>query len=205
MMEGENEWTQSTRKQIARLTSLTEKLVFLSRMDEEGTKLEKVSFSLSDAVLDTAEGFRSVAKTKGKQFEINVAEHVEYVGDEKYPADDLPAFGQCNEIFLRAGHHPHRTKNFRKKQNYHRVEYHRPDRKRKAGHAFRTFLPYGRFPQFQDRGLWNRTFRRVCDRESTQGQNLSQKRGRKINLIYRGIVASGFPLSPGFYLVFIME
>ena len=83
MMEGENEWTQSTRKQIARLTSLTEKLVFLSRMDEEGTKLEKVSFSLSDAVLDTAEGFRSVAKTKGKQFEINVAEHVDYVGDEK--------------------------------------------------------------------------------------------------------------------------
>ena len=83
MMEGENEWTQSTRKQVARLTSLTEKLVFLSRMDEEGTKLEKVSFSLSDAVLDTAEGFRSVAKTKGKQFEINVAEHVEYVGDEK--------------------------------------------------------------------------------------------------------------------------
>ncbi len=44
MMEGENEWTQSTRKQVARLTSLTEKLVFLSRMDEEGTKLEKVSF-----------------------------------------------------------------------------------------------------------------------------------------------------------------
>lgn len=83
MMEGENEWTQSTRKQIARLTSLTEKLVFLSRMDEEGTKLEKVSFSLSDAVLDTAEAFRSVAKTKGKQFEINVAEHVEYIGDEK--------------------------------------------------------------------------------------------------------------------------
>ena len=83
MMEGENEWTQSTRKQIARLTSLTEKLVFLSRMDEEGTKLEKVSFSLSDAVLDTAEGFRSVAETKGKQIEINVAEHVEYVGDEK--------------------------------------------------------------------------------------------------------------------------
>lgn len=63
-------------------------------------------------------------------------------------------------------------------------------------------LPHGRFPQFQDRGLWNRTFRRVCDRESTQGQNHSQKRGRKINLIYRGIVVSGFPLSPGFYLVF---
>lgn len=83
MTEGENEWTKSTRKQIARLTSLTEKLVFLSRMDEDSTKLEKVSFSLSDAVLDTAEGFRSVAKTKGKQFEIEVAEQIDYVGDEK--------------------------------------------------------------------------------------------------------------------------
>ena len=60
---------------------------------------------------------------------------------------------------------------------------------------FERFYRMDASPQFQDRGLWNRTFRRVCDRESTQGQNLSQKRGRKINLIYRGIVASGFPLS----------
>lgn len=83
MMEGENEWTVSTRKQIARLTSLTEKLVFLSRMDEDATRLEKLSFSLSDAMLDTAEGFQSVARTKGKTLELDVAEGIDYVGDEK--------------------------------------------------------------------------------------------------------------------------
>ena len=83
MMEGENEWTKSTRKQVARLTSLTEKLVFLSRMDEEATKLMMSEFSLSDAVLDTAEPFKAVAQAKDKKLEINVDEGISYVGDEK--------------------------------------------------------------------------------------------------------------------------
>lgn len=83
MMEGENEWTSSTRKQIARLTSLTEKLVFLSRMDEEATKLEMLEFSLSDAILDTAEPFKAVAGTKGKKLTIDVTDGIQYTGDEK--------------------------------------------------------------------------------------------------------------------------
>lgn len=83
MMEGENEWTSSTRKQIARLTSLTEKLVFLSRMDEEATKLEMLEFSLSDAILDTAEPFKAVARTKGKKLTIDVIDGILYTGDEK--------------------------------------------------------------------------------------------------------------------------
>lgn len=83
MMEGENEWTSSTRKQVARLTSLTEKLVFLSRMDEEATKLEMLEFSLSDAILDTAEPFKAVARTKGKKLTIDVTDGILYIGDEK--------------------------------------------------------------------------------------------------------------------------
>ena len=83
MIEGENEWTKSTRKQIARLTSLTEKLVFLSRMDEEATRLEKEPFSLSDAITDTTDSFIAVARTKEKQLQTDIAEHVDYVGDEK--------------------------------------------------------------------------------------------------------------------------
>lgn len=83
MMEGENEWTNSTRKQVARLTSLTEKLVFLSRMDEEATKLEMLEFSLSDAILDTAEPFKMVARTKGKKLTIDVTDGILYTGDEK--------------------------------------------------------------------------------------------------------------------------
>lgn len=83
MMEGENEWTKSIRKQIARLTSLTEKLVFLARMDENPDRLEKVEFSLSDAIYDTAEGFKAVARTKGKQFETDITDGILYTGDEK--------------------------------------------------------------------------------------------------------------------------
>lgn len=83
MMEGENEWTNSTRKQVARLTSLTEKLVFLSRMDEEATKLEMLEFSLTDAILDTAEPFKTVARTKGKKLTIDVTDGILYTGDEK--------------------------------------------------------------------------------------------------------------------------
>ena len=83
MMEGENEWTKSIRKQIARLTSLTEKLVFLSRMDENPDRLEKIEFSLSDAVYDTADAFQAVAKTREKQFETDITDGILYTGDEK--------------------------------------------------------------------------------------------------------------------------
>lgn len=44
-----------TTFQVKRLASLTEKLVMLSRMDEENTTLERQNFCISDAVYDTAE------------------------------------------------------------------------------------------------------------------------------------------------------
>ena len=82
MMEGENEWTVSIRKQIARLTSLTEKLVFLSRMDEDSTRLEMLEFNISDAILDTAMPFETVAESKGKTLDISVAPDINYTGSE---------------------------------------------------------------------------------------------------------------------------
>lgn len=82
MMEGENEWTVSIRKQIARLTTLTEKLVFLSRMDEDSTRLEMLEFNISDAILDTAMPFETVAESKGKTLDISVAPDINYTGSE---------------------------------------------------------------------------------------------------------------------------
>lgn len=82
MMEGENEWTVSIRKQIARLTALTEKLVFLSRMDEDSTRLEMQKFNISDAILDTAMPFETVAESKGKTLDISVAPDINYIGSE---------------------------------------------------------------------------------------------------------------------------
>lgn len=82
MMEGENEWTVSIRKQIARLTALTEKLVFLSRMNEDSTRLEMLEFNISDAILDTAMPFETVAESKGKTLDISVAPDINYTGSE---------------------------------------------------------------------------------------------------------------------------
>lgn len=82
MMDGENEWTESIRKQIARLTSLTEKLVFLSRMDEDSTRLEMLDFNISDAILDTAMPFETVAASRGKNLEITVTPDISYTGNE---------------------------------------------------------------------------------------------------------------------------
>ncbi|MCR4798345.1 MAG: HAMP domain-containing histidine kinase [Lachnospiraceae bacterium] len=83
MTEGENEWLKSIRHQISRLSSLTEKLVFLSRMDEESTRLQMGEFSLSDAVTEVAESFLPVAKAKDKKYEIRVEDGVACFGDRE--------------------------------------------------------------------------------------------------------------------------
>jgi len=83
MTAGESEWTQSTRNQVKRLASLTDKLVLLSRMDEENHQLEKAEFSLSDAVLDTVEPFISIAQTRDITLTVRVAPDINYYGDEK--------------------------------------------------------------------------------------------------------------------------
>ncbi len=114
MTEGENQWTKSTRKQIARLTSLTEKLVFLSRMDEEATTLDMQNFTISDAVIDTTEPFIGLAASRGKTLTCDIAPDLTYCGNEgsirqlvsllldnavKYSTDD----GQIRLSFHNAG------------------------------------------------------------------------------------------------------
>ncbi|MFR7798431.1 MAG: sensor histidine kinase [Collinsella sp.] len=47
---GESEWTQSIHEQVTRLTVLTERLVFLARMDEGSAGFTMTSIDLSEAV-----------------------------------------------------------------------------------------------------------------------------------------------------------
>jgi signal transduction histidine kinase len=82
MTDGESQWTKSTRKQIARLTALTEKLVFLSRMDEDGAQLDMADFSISDAILDTGEPFVPLAASKGRTLTLSVEPDIHYHGNE---------------------------------------------------------------------------------------------------------------------------
>ncbi|MBR1389837.1 MAG: HAMP domain-containing histidine kinase [Lachnospiraceae bacterium] len=82
MIHGEDEWTKSIRNQVARLSALTEKLVFLSRMDEEQNTLTMLDFSLSDAVYDTAQPYEALAIAKDKALTLDITEGITYHGDE---------------------------------------------------------------------------------------------------------------------------
>jgi K+-sensing histidine kinase KdpD len=79
--QGESKWTRSTRNQIKRLTSLTEKLVFLSRMEEEQSQLNKIDFSLSDTVREVTDSFEAVAEAKGKHLTVSIENELHFHGD----------------------------------------------------------------------------------------------------------------------------
>lgn len=70
---GESEWTQSIHEQVARLTALTERLVFLARMDEGSEGFTMASIDLSEAVDKAAAPFESVAVSRGKRLSMSVA------------------------------------------------------------------------------------------------------------------------------------
>lgn len=83
MDSGENEWTKSIKHQVRRLTELTDKLVFLTRMDEKSTRLAMAEFSLSDAVEETAEPYYTLARSKGKTFTAEIESGVSCLGSEE--------------------------------------------------------------------------------------------------------------------------
>lgn len=80
--EGENEWITSIKDQTQRLSVLVKNLVELSKLDEASQDLKHENFDLSEAVLDTAANFETLAKAKGLDFSVNVQEHVILKGNE---------------------------------------------------------------------------------------------------------------------------
>lgn len=79
---GENEWTESTKNQVKRLSHLVNELISLSRMDESRV-MKSAKFDLSSAVLDTAEPFVALAKTKNMRFSLDIERGIEYTGSEQ--------------------------------------------------------------------------------------------------------------------------
>lgn len=78
---GESEWTQSIHEQVARLTALTERLVFLARMDEGSAGFAMTSIDLSEAVDKAAAPFGSVAVSRGKRLSTSIASGVRAYAD----------------------------------------------------------------------------------------------------------------------------
>ena len=79
---GSNEWVQGTQKQVANMRKLVNELVYLSRMDEEDSALERREFDLSNAVQEVAEPFVGMAEFNGKNLIVDVEDDLTYCGDE---------------------------------------------------------------------------------------------------------------------------
>ena len=80
---GEDEWTKEIKKQTSRLTALTDKLVFLSRMDEENYQIEKREFDFTELISETVEPYSGIAKAKGFAFHFDCQKGILYNGNEE--------------------------------------------------------------------------------------------------------------------------
>ncbi len=78
---GNNEWFDTIDRQINKLNSLVRSLITLAKMDEE-QKPVFAPFDFGDAVYDTAASFRGLCSSQGKQLILNIAEKIQYNGDE---------------------------------------------------------------------------------------------------------------------------
>ena len=82
MEVGQQKWIDKARAQTEKLTELVNSLVTLSRMDEEESPLHMAPFPISDAVSETAEGFRELCRQKGHPLSLSLPPDLTYSGDE---------------------------------------------------------------------------------------------------------------------------
>lgn len=80
---GESQWTRSNKEQISRLSELTEKLVFLAKMDEERNIFVITEFSLSKLAQEITEGFNGMAKAQNKKYTVSIDSDISVKADEK--------------------------------------------------------------------------------------------------------------------------
>lgn len=83
MEYGENEWLQDIQVQIARLTALTNDLIYLSKMEEGHSHLQMAEFSLSGLVNELAQSYQALAKTREKYFASQIQLNLTFCGDER--------------------------------------------------------------------------------------------------------------------------
>lgn len=82
-IDEDNKWIKSIQHQTDRLARLTERLVFLTRMDEENNPImEKRDMDLSNAVVEMADGYLAMAKSKGRKLAIDVEDGIRLTADE---------------------------------------------------------------------------------------------------------------------------
>lgn len=78
------QWVDDIKDQVATLTDLTDRLIYISKMEEgEDVRARSVEFSVSEVVERQLASFRSRSKTSGRTLEGDVQPDVRMCGDEQ--------------------------------------------------------------------------------------------------------------------------
>lgn len=76
-----NEWLNTIKEQTKKLSDLTNKLVFLSRMDEENSRILMADFSLSELCEEIVTEYQSLSIIKEQAFTYNIESNITLFGD----------------------------------------------------------------------------------------------------------------------------
>ncbi len=76
MLSGENEWTQSTMRQVDHMNGLIQNLVMIARAEEEEDKNLLIEVDVTRAVRETVEPFMSLATQEHKELGMELTEDV---------------------------------------------------------------------------------------------------------------------------------
>ena len=72
METGQNECIDDIKNQAARLTKLTNSLIYLAKMEESENTVQMIEFPVSDVVQEVASPFKTLAQTQGKTVELHI-------------------------------------------------------------------------------------------------------------------------------------
>lgn len=80
---GHNECLDDIVRQTKRLTSLTNDLVYLAKMEESDALQKKIAFPISEIVTEGAEQFSVIAESAGKKIKLSIQPNLSFSGDSK--------------------------------------------------------------------------------------------------------------------------
>ncbi len=83
MTDGSSEWTESIKRQTARMTGLVNELVNLARLDEHKKVPKSAGIVMNDVICDVVGMFRGPAAGRQLEIETDVSEEVVVRGDEE--------------------------------------------------------------------------------------------------------------------------
>ena len=77
----DNEWIEDIKKQAENLTSMTNSLVSLARMDERNGHIKRVAFPVSDLAQEAVHSYNALALDSGKHFTYDISPDLTCCGD----------------------------------------------------------------------------------------------------------------------------